>query len=76
LVTQNKIAQFREDNKDKLIIKSLKDSNYNKELQDAYLFAYINGITTRKTIQEAQMDTIITRAEMAKMISQYAINIL
>lgn len=76
LVTQNRIAQFREYNKDRPIITSLHDSNYNKELQDAYIFAYMYGITTKKTIQEAEMDTIITRAEIAKMVSQYAINIL
>ena len=49
---------------------------YSQEFQDAYNFAYINGITTMDTIKKADMNWYITRAEMAKMISNYAKNIL
>ena len=46
------------------------------ELHYAYNFALENGITTMPTIQEAAMESPLTRIAMAKMLSQYAINIL
>ena len=46
------------------------------ELHYAYNFAFENGITTKPTIQEAEMNSPLTRIAMAKMLSQYAINIL
>jgi len=49
---------------------------YSEEFQQAYKFAYENWITSRPTIQEAEMDWKITRIAMAKMLSQYAINVL
>lgn len=49
---------------------------YPSELQDAYERAYINGITTMNSIEKANMKWYITREEMAKMISNYAVNIL
>ncbi len=49
---------------------------YTKEQNDAYSFAKSNWITTTKSIEEAKMNTAITRIEMAKMLSNYAINIL
>ena len=49
---------------------------YPSELQDAYERAYINGITTMNSIEKANMKWNITREEMAKMISNYAVNIL
>ena len=50
--------------------------NYTQEFQDAYEFAKEKGITTMPTIQEAQMDWKLTRIAMAKMLSQYAMNVL
>ena len=41
----------------------------------AYNWAFENGITTKPTIQEAKIDKQISRAEMAKMISQYAVKV-
>ena len=41
----------------------------------AYNWAFENGITTKPTIQQAKIDKPISRAEMAKMISQYAVNV-
>ena len=46
------------------------------EFQEAYEFAYKNGITTKPTIQDADIDWKLTRIQMAKMLSQYAINVL
>ena len=50
--------------------------NYSQEFQDAYNFAYKNKITTIKSIDDADMNWWLTRIAMAKMLSQYAINIL
>ena len=49
---------------------------YSPELQQSYNRAYENWITTQDTIQKANMNWNLTRAELAKMISNYAINIL
>ena len=56
--------------------KSTEWQNNSDEFQQAYEFAKKNGITTMSTIQKAQMYTPLTRIAMAKMLSQYAINIL
>ena len=52
------------------------NDNYSKEMNDAYQFAYKNGITTMPSIDEADMTGWLTRIAMAKMLSQYAINVL
>ena len=49
---------------------------YSTEFQEAYEFAKWNGITTMPTIQKANMEWKLTRIAMAKMLSQYAINVL
>ena len=49
---------------------------YSLEFQQAYNFAYKNWITTMSTIQKADMSWKLTRIQMAKMLSQYAINVL
>ena len=49
---------------------------YTQEFQEAYEFAHENGITTKNTIQSADMNGKLTRIAMAKMLSQYAINVL
>ena len=49
---------------------------YNEEFHNAYDFAFKNGITTMPSIDEADMESPLTRIAMAKMLSQYAINIL
>ena len=51
-------------------------STYSPEFQEAYEFAKWNGITTMPTIQKADMNWKLTRIAMAKMLSQYAINVL
>ena len=50
--------------------------SYTQEFQDAYDFAKEKWITTMPTIQKAQMDWKLTRIAMAKMLSQYAMNVL
>ena len=47
-----------------------------QEFIDAYNFAYKNWITTKPSIYDAKMYSPVTRIQMAKMISNYAINIL
>ena len=49
---------------------------FSQEFIDAYNFAYKNGITTKESIEEAEMFEPLTRIAMAKMLSQYAINVL
>jgi hypothetical protein len=49
---------------------------YSTEFQEAYEFAKWNWITTMPTIQKANMEWKLTRIAMAKMLSQYAINVL
>ncbi len=46
------------------------------ELQSAYQFAYSNDITTMASLAQARMCDGVIRAELAKMISNYAINVL
>jgi len=48
----------------------------NQTMQDAYKWAFDNWITTKSSIQLANMDLSISRAEMAKMVSQYATKLL
>ncbi len=50
-------------------------STYSTELNNAYLWAYAHGITTMNTIQKANMDGVLIRAHMAKMISNFAITL-
>ena len=52
------------------------EPTYSEEFTEAYSFAQTNGITTKPTIQEAKMNSTLTRIQMAKMLSYYAINVL
>ncbi|MBQ7074208.1 hypothetical protein IJM86_03995 [bacterium] len=45
-------------------------------MNNAYIFAYKNGITTMETIEKADMYGNLTRVALAKMISNYAIEVL
>ena len=51
-------------------------ANYSDELQEAYAYAYTNGITTMKSIDAADMYGSLTRVAMAKMIANYATTVL
>jgi hypothetical protein len=46
------------------------------EFERAYNFARLNWITSKSTINDAKMNTNITRIQMAKMLSYYAVNVL
>ena len=59
-----------------LLMSSISVAEYSEEMQDAYDFAYKNGITTMDSIDQADMEGNLTRIAMAKMMSQYAINVL
>ena len=50
--------------------------SFSQEFQQAYEFAHENGITTKSTVQDAKMYGNLTRIAMAKMLSQYAVNVL
>jgi hypothetical protein len=49
---------------------------YSREFQEAYEFAHEKWITTMPTIEKANMNWKLTRIAMAKMLSQYAMNVL
>ena len=49
---------------------------FTQEFQQAYEFAHEKWITTMPTINDANMNWKLTRIAMAKMLSQYAINVL
>ncbi len=50
--------------------------NYSSEMNKAYQYAYRYNITTKRSIETAWMNQQLTRIAMAKMLSQYAINVL
>ena len=52
------------------------DNGLSKELVDAYIFSHDKGITTMNNPVEADMFGPLNRIAMAKMLSQYAINVL
>ena len=51
---------------------SIQNSQFTFEQNDAYLWACQQNITTTRTIQEARLDQPLTRAELAKIMSVYA----
>lgn len=81
---QNQITDFIEENNNNpeivasflKAVSSTEKSKVSSELKQAYLFSYVNGITTKPTIDEAKLEIRLSRAEMAKMMSEYAIKVL
>ena len=55
---------------------SIKNSTYTPEINTAYVWAYNAGITTIPTVQAANIEGKVYRSHLAKMISEYAINVL
>ena len=51
-------------------------NGYTREMNEAYKFAHEKWITTTSNIEKAKMEWTLTRIAMAKMLSQYAINVL
>ena len=58
------------------VLKASLQSESNTELRDAYTYAYLRGMTTQPTIQQADLHRGLTRAEMAKMMSVFAVKVL
>jgi hypothetical protein len=54
----------------------LLSGGFSQEFVDAYQRAFANGLTNADTIENADMDGLIIRSQMAKMISLFAINML
>lgn len=52
------------------------DNWFTRELNEAYNFAYDYGITTQGSIYSANMNWWLDRISMAKMLSEYAVNVL
>ena len=52
------------------------NKDYSDEMNEAYQYAFQNKITTMDSIEKAYMEWNLTRIAMAKMLSQYAINVL
>lgn len=50
--------------------------NFSSELRQAYNWSFENKITTQDSIEKANVYWKLTRAELAKMISYFAINLL
>lgn len=61
---------------DSLTVPSSNNCASSQELQSAYTFAHSNDITTMATLAQARMCDGVIRSELAKMISNYAINVL
>ena len=55
---------------------SIEGSTYTQEENLAYLYACEKDITTIRSINDARMHDFLTRAEMAKVVSQYLIAVL
>ena len=56
--------------------KYVEEIYYNAESVAAYRYAYDKGITSATSIGNANMDWSITRLEMSKMVSQFALKVL
>lgn len=57
-------------------LNSINHSEYDPELKNSYLYAYLRGITTMDTIEKAELERGMTRAEMAKMMVMFAQKVL
>ena len=57
-------------------VASILGSKFSSELNAAYLWAYGYDITTLPTIQRANMEDPLLRRDMAKMMTNFALNVL
>ncbi|MCX6823257.1 MAG: hypothetical protein NTX91_04695 [candidate division SR1 bacterium] len=55
---------------------SIQGSSFSQELNNSYLRAYSYRITTIPTIQGANIKGVLTRKDMAKMMSNFALNVM
>ena len=83
-VLDDLLDDYKEENKDnpekleqlEKAMESANNSDVDQELKNAYIYAFLNGITTQPTIDEAELDRGVTRAEMAKMMVMFAKSVL
>ena len=68
------VAENTEDNTP--IISDAAKEKYSEEQIAAYTWAFENGITTINDIEKAKLADWLTRAQLAKMMSQYMTNVL
>ncbi len=59
-----------------LTISDVAKEKYSEEQISAYTWAFENGITTINDIEKARLNAGLTRAQLAKMMSQYMTNVL
>ena len=59
-----------------LTIPDVAKEKYSEEQIAAYTWAFENGITTINDIEKAKLSDWLTRAQLAKMMSQYMTNVL
>jgi hypothetical protein len=57
-------------------VQGVNAASYSSELEGAYDYAYDNGITTMDSIDNANMYGSLTRVAMAKMMANYAMDVL
>ena len=65
-----------EDYQDSSNKEEIQENWLTNELNKAYQFSYNNWITTKENIKEANMKWNLTRVSAAKMLAQYAMNVL
>jgi len=68
------VAENTEDNTS--TISDAAKEKYSEEQIAAYTWAFENGITTINDIEKAKLSDWLTRAQLAKMMSQYMTNVL
>ncbi len=71
LVQENEWSTSTDSNSQEIL-----ENGFTKEFNNAYEFAFRNGITTMPDIQNAHMYGELNRIAMAKMLSNYGMNIL
>lgn len=75
-VTDDNTNTANSDNKPAVIISDKARNDYKPEQIEAYIWAYENWITTINDIEKARLKDSLTRAELAKMMSQYISSVL
>ena len=68
--------EYENADKEKILDIDKYDGSYTEEFNRAYQFAYRNNITKKLSIKDAKLDEPLTRIEMAKMLSMYAMNVM
>ena len=75
-ITPKQIILIKETDYDNWNPSEIMNNWFTREMNNAYKFAHDNWITTTNSIEKAKMNSPLTRIQMAKMLSNYAINVL